>query len=64
MEAEKEEKLHKGGRESKPTTEKPELKFETRNNLPSPQNIHEGKHYPNLEWHIYEMESHQRRNQR
>ena len=27
----------------KPTAEKPELKFETKNNLPSPQNIHEGK---------------------
>ncbi|KAF3494048.1 hypothetical protein DY000_02053495 [Brassica cretica] len=28
---------------------KPELMFETRINLPSQQNIHEGKHYPNLE---------------
>ena len=48
--------------EWKPTTEKSELKFETRNNLPNLQNIHEGKHYLNLEWHICEMESHQRHN--
>ena len=39
--------------EWKPTTEKPKLKFETRNNIPSPQNIHKEKHYPNLEWQTW-----------
>ena len=37
------------GGEWKLTTEKPKLKLETINNLPSVQSIHREKHYPNLE---------------
>ena len=33
-----------------PTTEKPESKLETKNNIPNPQSIHRGKHYSNLDW--------------
>ena len=35
--------------EWKPTTEKPKLKFETINNIPSAHSIHREKHYPDLE---------------
>ena len=36
-----------------PTTEKPEPKFETRNNLRSQHSIHGEKYYPNLEWQTW-----------
>ena len=39
--------------ERKPTSDKPELKLDTRNNLPNLQSILGGEHYPNLEWQTW-----------